>query len=48
MRPASLVVVILGASWLAACGFIKPGTPGHEPSYPSRYNPVTEETNSGR
>ncbi len=36
-----------GLSALVGCGFIKPGTPGHEPPSAGRYNPVSGEFNSG-
>ncbi|WP_158743336.1 hypothetical protein [Acidisphaera sp. L21] len=33
---------------LAACGAIKPATPGHEPPSASNYNPVSGTTSTGR
>ncbi len=41
--------VLLGLFCLGACGFVQPGTPGHEPPSDGRYNPVSHEENqSGR
>ena len=44
------VALLLALMPLAGCGFVHPGTPGHEPpGADARYNPVSgEENESGR
>lgn len=39
-------LIAAGLSGLVGCGFIKPGTPGHEPPSAGRYNPVSGDFNS--
>ena len=40
------LAITLGLLALAGCGFVVPGTPGHEPPSAGRYNPVSGEVNS--
>ena len=44
---AARLLVLAAVTGVAACGLLKPGTPGHEPPSDGRYNPVSGETNSG-
>ena len=42
VRGVAALLTLLAVS---ACGFIKPGTLGHEPPSAGRYNPVSGEIN---
>ena len=47
--PLVRTAILLSLFALGSCGFVRPGTPGHEPPTGGRYNPVSHEENeSGR
>ncbi len=46
LRSLRAIVFLFALALLGGCGFVHPGTPGHEPpGSDARYNPVSHEEN---